>query len=413
MHRTFPMDWHDVILGDLIEIKHGFAFKSEFFSDEGNYILLTPGNCRASGGLKFKGTREKFYMGDFPKEYLLSAGDLLVIMTDLVNNAPILGGALIIPEDERFLHNQRLGLIRVTEPDRIDKKFLYYLLNTESYRSQVRGSASGATVRHTSPSRIKQCKMKIPDTVVAQRHISSILSAYDDLFENNRRRIALLERAARLLYREWFVQLRFPGYEHTRIIDGIPDGWERKALGDIVKTNTVNCQAETLPDEINYIDISSVTRGRITDKTTLPFNEAPGRARRKAKSGDVIWSNVRPNLCAFALILDPKENDVFSTGFTILSPDGVPFSYLYLLVTTDEFVNYLSNHATGASYPAVRPDDFCRARVLCPSKRILDLFHESVGPMYRLISILEQESRRLAQARDLLLPRLMNGEITV
>ena len=105
------MGWHDIMLGDLIEIKHGFAFKGEFFSDEGHYILLTPGNCHASGGLKLKGTREKFYIGDFPKEYLLSAGDLLVVMTDLVNNAPILGGALIIPEDERFLHNQRMGFI--------------------------------------------------------------------------------------------------------------------------------------------------------------------------------------------------------------------------------------------------------------------------------------------------------------
>ena len=284
----------------------------------------------------------------------------------------------------------------------------YFLKHVLAKTNSDKAAVPGVNRNH-----LHALSVRVTQDVDEQKAIASVLSAYDDLIENNRRRIQLLEQAARLLYREWFVHLRFPDHEHTRIMDGIPDGWERKTLGDIAKTNTGKYQAETLPDEINYIDISSVTRGRITDKTTLPSNEAPGRARRKAKSGDVIWSNVRPNLCAFALILDPKENDVFSTGFTILSPDGVPFSYLYPLVTTDEFVSYLRNHATGASYPAVRPDDFERARVLCPSKRIRDLFHESVEPMYRLISILEQESHRLAQARDLLLPRLMNGEMTV
>ena len=284
----------------------------------------------------------------------------------------------------------------------------YFLKHVLAKTNSDKAAVPGVNRNH-----LHALAVRVTQNIDEQKAIASVLSAYDDLIENNRRRIQLLERAARLLYREWFVHLRFPGHQHIRIIDGVPDGWERKTLGDISKTNTESYQTATLPDEINYIDISSVTRGRITDKTTLPSNEAPGRARRNAKSGDVIWSNVRPNLCAFALILDPKENDVFSTGFTILSPDGVPFSYLYLLTTTDEFVSYLGNHATGVSYPAVRPDDFERAWVLCPSKRILDLFHESVEPTYRLISILEQESYRLTQARDLLLPRLMNGEIAV
>ena len=317
----------------------------------------------------------------------------------------------IIPNGFRGCLGRRMALIR-PDKTKVSPGFLHYYFMTPAWRAVVESNIiSGATVDRIPLTKFPDFELRLPDLDV-QRRVASVLSTYDDLIENNRRRIQLLERAARLLYREWFVHLRFPGHEHIRIIDGVPDGWKRKTLGDIAKTNTESYQMATLPDEINYIDISSVTSGRITDKTTLPSNEAPGRARRKVKSGDVIWSNVRPNLCAFALILDPKENDVFSTGFTILSPDGVPFSYLYLLTTTDEFVSYLGNHATGVSYPAVRPDDFERARVLCPSRRILALFHESVEPMYRLISILEQESHCLAQARDLLLPRLMNGEMT-
>ena len=178
------MSWDSVTLGELIDIKHGFAFKSQYFTNEGKYILLTPGNCNGTGGLKLKGEKEKFYKGEIPEDFLLSAGDLIVVMTDLVNTAPILGGAFMIPEDDRFLHNQRLGLVSLKDTSRINKKFLYYLLNTQGYRGQVRGSASGATVRHTSPDRIKQCSVQVPNNVDEQVKIASILSAYDDLIEN-------------------------------------------------------------------------------------------------------------------------------------------------------------------------------------------------------------------------------------
>jgi len=167
---------------------------------------------------------------------------------------------------------------------------------------------------------------EFPILLLSQQHnVVSILSAYDDLIENNRRRIQLLEQAARLLYKEWFVHLRFPGHEHVKIIDGVPEGWEIMPLGNIVATNVESYKARELPNEINYIDISSVTEGRIITKNAVSSNDAPGRARRKAKSGDVIWSNVRPNLRAYALILEPDENDVFSTGFTVLSPVAVRF----------------------------------------------------------------------------------------
>jgi type I restriction enzyme S subunit len=223
----------------------------------------------------------------------------------------------------------------------------------------------------------------------------------------------LLEQAARLLYKEWFVHLRFPGHEHTPIIDCMPEGWEKKRLGDVATTNAVSYKANNLPSEINYIDISSVKQGRMLSKCKIPSSEAPGRARRKGADGDVIWSNVRPNLRAYALILEPEENDVFSTGFTILSPTAIPFSYLYLFVTTDEFVGHLVNHTTGASYPAVRPDDFERAEILLPTQSVLNIFHEMMEPAFRMIQVLEKEINALAQARDLLLPKLMNGEVAV
>src|SRR4051812_18998674 len=128
------MKWDSLQLGEVMDVKHGYAFKSQGFTESGDLVLLSPGNCQESGGLKLKGEKEKYYVGEFPPEFLLSEGDMLVVMTDLINSAPILGGSFIIPENNRFLHNQRLGLVQITDETRIDKTFLYYLLNTHDYR---------------------------------------------------------------------------------------------------------------------------------------------------------------------------------------------------------------------------------------------------------------------------------------
>lgn len=405
------MSWCELQLGEAIHVKHGFAFKGEYFSDSGEYVVLTPGNFNEEGGFRVRPGKDRFYTSDIPEDYILDKDDLIVAMTE--QGAGLLGSSALIPEDEKYLHNQRLGRVEIVDMFKIDKHFLYFLFNTRSVRGQISGSATGTKVRHTAPERIYRVKVRVPSDVVEQKKIASILSAYDDLIENNRRRIQLLEQAARLLYKEWFVHLRFPGHEHVKIKDGVPKGWEKKPLSEIASTNEESYRAQDLPAEINYIDISSVTQGQITTKNVIPADEAPGRARRKAKADDVIWSNVRPNLRAYALVLDPEQNDVFSTGFTVLSPQNVPFTYLYTLVTTDEFVGHLVNHATGVSYPAVRPDDFERSIAIVPSKQILDLFQEKTETSYRLIATLEKENKILAKARDLLLPRLMNGGMVV
>ena len=219
----------------------------------------------------------------------------------------------------------------------------------------------------------------------------------------------MLEQSARLLYKEWFVHLRFPGHEHVKIKDGVPEGWARKPLGEVAATNVRSYKTGGLPNCVNYIDISGVDRGRIVAWKPMLSAEAPGRARRIARSGDTIWSNVRPNLRAYALVLAPDECDVFSTGFTVLSPTAVPSVYLYLSVTTDEFTGHLVNHTTGASYPAVRPRDFERAIVLIPSTWVLEVFQERTEPLYRLVNVLEKEMRYLSEARDRLLPHLLSG----
>src|SRR3990167_2838046 len=185
MNQKQTNGWKQARLGEFFRIKHGWAFKGEFFADAGPFVLLTPGNFKADGGLHERGEIKKYYIGDFPSEFLLERGDFLVVMTDLTQNAPILGSPAILPQDGRFLHNQRLGKIVDLDESQMDKRFLYYLFNSAGVRAQLKGSATGATVKHTAPERIYAVNVDCPP-LPTQRKIASLLSAYDELIENNR-----------------------------------------------------------------------------------------------------------------------------------------------------------------------------------------------------------------------------------
>ena len=343
---------------------------------------------------------------EWTKRAIPKPGDLI-----LAREAPA-GNVAIIREGQIVCLGQRTVHLR-PDQEKVDPDFLCYYLLAPRQQGALLAGETGATAGHVNMRDIRRLKLDTLPTVPEQQRRGQIIASYDDLIDNNSQRIALLEKAARLLYREWFVHFRFPGHEHCKIIDGIPEGWKRRTIGNVANTNRDSYRAKQLPEILNYIDISSVAQGRILSKKLLASAEAPGRARRKAEDGDVIWSNVRPNLRAYALILGPEYNDVFSTGFTVLSAVEVPFTWLYLFVTTDTFVGHLVNHATGTGYPAVRSDDFERAAVDLPPRSLLKFFHESIEPKFRLISKLEQQNQKLARARDLLLPRLTNGEIAV
>jgi type I restriction enzyme S subunit len=167
------------------------------------------------------------------------------------------------------------------------------------------------------------------------------------------------------------------------------------------------------PETINYVDIASVSTGQIDKIEEVAFIDAPGRARRIVQNGDVIWSCVRPNRKSHSLIINPLPNLIVSTGFAVLRSRDVPFTFLYQAVTTEEFVGYLTNHATGAAYPAVVSGDFENAIIVKPPQAILDSFHQLTNDAFYLRQNLQAKNANLRQTRDLLLPRLVGGEVAV
>lgn len=387
-------------LGRVVTGKTPPTSRQEFFG--GDYMFVTPSDieykhyyCRET-----ERTVSEQARAALPNQFIPADAVMFTCI------GATIGKCAIAPAE--CLTNQQINSIIANEET--DPKFLYYLLCRNVDR--VKGLGGGAATPIVNKSKFENVEFLVLP-FRQQQAASAILSAYDDLIENSRRRIALLEEAARILYREWFVQFRFPGHEHVKTIEGIPEGWERRTLGSVAKANVESYSTKELPEAINYIDISSVARGRIISRSAMSAAEAPGRARRKVRDGDIIWSNVRPNLRAYALVLEPAENDVFSTGFTVLAADAVPYTWLYQFVTTDNFVGHLVNHATGVGYPAVRPDDFERAVAIVPPRKLLELYHDATEENFRLISKLEAQNEKLAEVRDLLLPRLMTGEIAV
>ena len=170
--------WVESPLAELCDIKHGFAFKSEFFTDSGEYILLTPGNFYESGGYRDRGSKQKYYNGDLPDGFILSKGDLLVAMTEQA--AGLLGSPALIPESGKFLHNQRLGLVTKKPGVPWTNEFFFHVFNTRSVRKLIHDSASGVKVRHTSPTKIGDVVVSFPTSISEQHSIVSMLSKLNE-----------------------------------------------------------------------------------------------------------------------------------------------------------------------------------------------------------------------------------------
>ena len=293
-----------------------------------------------------------------------------------------------------------------------DPEFFFNYFRSPIGRSRIRAIVGGAAVKGIRGSDLKLIKVHVPP-IDEQIAIRQVVALYDDLIATNQRRIALLEDAARRLYREWFVHLRFPGHESVPVKDGVPEGWHKQTLASVAAVNARSIGARDKPDSVLYIDISSVSTGLIGEVTPYAFADAPGRARRRVDHGDVIWSCVRPNRRSYALIWEPDEKLVASTGFAVLSAISVPFSYLYFTTTTDDFVGHLEQNATGAAYPAVTAKTFEDAEILVPKGDTLAAFDQVALRQLEQTETLKKQNRSLAQARDLLLPKLMSGQLDV
>jgi type I restriction enzyme, S subunit len=396
------LTWADRKLGELLRVEHGFAFKGEHFTDAGDLVVLTPGNFHEQGGFRPRPGKDRFYAASFPDRYLLRKGDVIVAMTE--QGEGLLGSSAVIPESDRYLHNQRLGLVK-ERANRANRMFVYHLFNTPHVREQIRNTSSGAKVRHTSPERIYGVSVRVPNPH-EQARIAAILSAYDDLIANNQRRIALLEGMAEEIYREWFVRMRFPGYARASWSKGRPTDWTESPLGSIAtftmgqspSSEFYNDRGEGLPFH----------QGVGTYGSRYPKHEVfcsePGR---QARAGDILFSVRAPvgrlNIADTGLIL--------GRGLAAMRhKEGKQAFLYYLLRVAFAKEDVIGN---GSIFSSVGKDELARFPVLLPTKDMIHRFEEIAVPIDAQLGSLYGSNERLKQTRDALLPRLISGKLKV
>ena len=270
----------------------------------------------------------------------------------------------------------------------LDPKFIGFYLRSPQFRAEITAYSTLTTRASLNNGIIERLRINLPQLTI-QRKISSILSAYDDLIENNRRRMALLEKAARLLYEEWFVRLRFPGHARTRVTDGVPKGWERAPLGEHLVLNYGKAlkSEDRLEGQIPVYGSSGIVG---THEKAL--SNGPGIILgRKGNVGSVYWSPTSFYAIDTVYFIAPEKSDL----------------YLFHALKQMHFIN------TDVAVPGLNRDMAYSRPLLLPPKTVLQDFLEVVNPVYKQIVKLEQLNQKLRAARDLLLPRLMNGEVAV
>jgi type I restriction enzyme, S subunit len=295
-----------------------------------------------------------------------------------------------------------------------DSYYIYYLACSDALREPAIKSMVGASGRQRAQRSVVEETMVPAPPLAVQCEIADILCTYDDLIENNRRRMVLLEDAARQLYREWFVRLRFPGHEHTRITKDVPEGWEQTTAYAAMEVLSGGTPKTIVPDYWEG-DIPFYTPKDATDTCYVLETEryitelGLKNCNSRMYSPDTVFISARGtvgklNLASRSMAMSQSCYALIGKGY---------LSQLFLFCALKEAIEHFKQHAVGAVFDAIVVDTFKLIPFLVPDKKKVRLFEEMVTPMFRqMVNIMEQ-NKKLRAARDLLLPRLMNGEINV
>lgn len=308
-----------------------------------------------------------------------------------------------------------------------DSLYLHYVLSSIDYTDVTTGSAQPQiTTGHLNTKRIT-----ITRDLNEQKAIARILGTLDDKIELNRRMNATLEAMARALFQSWFVDFDpvhakaagrqpsgmapataalFPASFNS---DDLPLGWRLGTVNELCEINSWTLGKKDTLDSLQYVEISEVNRGEITNISTYKRGEEPSRARRRLRHGDTAMSTVRPDRGSYFLALNPPEHRVASTGFAVVTPTKAPWSFIHIALTQPEVFERLGQLADGGAYPAVRPEVIGDLKLPVPDRpEIFTAFHESCGPLLRQAEANRIQSRTLATLRDTLLPKLLSGDLT-
>jgi type I restriction enzyme S subunit len=312
--------------------------------------------------------------------------------------------------------NQHVAIIR---PDRaiLDTDFLCYFFTSPFMQSTMLSLAgSGGTRKALTKAMIEKFAVPVPEMSV-QKEISKRLRAYDDFIVNNRRRMELLEQSARLLFKEWFVQLRYPGHEHDKITDGVPAGWRKERLRDLCESVDYGYTASAEKDNVgpHLLRITDIV-GQNINWDDVPYCLIDERKKKKyeLQEGDIVVARTGATVGYAKRVNKHRPDSVFASYLVRLRPKSKALgAMMSVFVESDDYKRYVMANVGGAAQPNANAQVLSNAILRVPKESVGQSFAEMVEPIFSQSEILAAQIRGLVKARDLFLPRLMDGRISI
>lgn len=397
-------------LGKYCKIISGYAFKSNDLSEGTEIPVIKIGNI-SNGDDVITDSSTQYVSSDFlsiDEKYHIKKGDVLISLTGSHINQPnsMVGRSCRNFSDTEFLLNQRAG--KVIPNENADKNYLYYLLNTESFKYSICNRAYGAANQaNVSPSDIENIKWNFPP-LPTQQKIASILSAYDNLIQNYKKQIEALQTAASELYKEWFVRFRFPGYKNSRFENGIPEGWKVEKLFDVAKiiygypfNSDEFCDDSSLNPVVRIRDILDNYTNTYTSETC----------------DEKYWINPNEMLIGmdgiFHMSLWTGKRALQNQRTVRVTSKVKNLSNYYLYFSLYPQIKALEQMIVGTTVAHLGDKHIKKITILIPEDKILKMSFERLEPIMNRIYSLQQQITNLTQQRDLLLPRLMSDKLEV
>lgn len=406
------MSWEKIKLNDICSSIYDGDHNAPPKSDTGVPFVTISNIDAADGSIDFSNTAHvpNSYFESLKPERRPRPGDVLYSVVGSF------GIPSLVKDQKPFVFQRHVAILRPN--DRIEPEYLYYSMKSRNFYHWADSVAIGAAQRTVTLGQLREKTIALPP-LPAQQRIAGVLSAYDKLIENNRRQIKLLEEAAQRLYKEWFVDLRFPGHETTPIHNGIPEGWTKGSLLDLADV-VRGCSYSS--DQIVAGNRTLINLGNLTPFGGFRFGyEKPfsGKARpdQTVCQGDVVMglTEQATGLAGYAALLPCVPTDsVISADLVKLSPrEGVPRLFVYALLQYGRLSALISPLANGTKIKHLRPESLPRAVALLPATALMKRYAEVVKPMFDKIALAQQQIVAAREARDRLLPKLMSGEIEV
>ena len=325
------------------------------------------------------------------------------------------GKPVLIKENIPFAFQRHIAILRPNN-EIADSRFLYYVMLTRDFFMQADTVAIGVAQRTISLTALRNMEVKLP-SMETQYRIANILSRYDSLIENYQKQIKLLEESAQRLYKEWFIDLHFPGHENTKIVDGVPEGWELKSVTNNHLFDVAKCRIALFNGNKTYYATADVEGTYFCNSgVKIEYDNKPSRAQIQPSLYSVWFARMSNSFKIVGFVEqnnNRREDAILSSGFAGFESHYERFGFLYCLISSQWFNDQKDRYATGATQVSITNEGLSRIRCLLPTTRLAEEFSLVTNKIIEETILYRENCTMLTEARDRLLPKLMSGEITV